>query len=77
MSRVGTDPSFMINGDVTHSVEKQPSNTFKGRVNTKKTTVCQQTNTWNFKQCKPETLVCVIHKGPRVKNGVSDCRLFY
>lgn len=30
-----------------------------------------------LKQCKPETLVCVIHKGPRVKYGVSDCRLFY
>lgn len=42
MSRVKNDPSFMYN-EVTHSVEKQPSNTFKGRVNTKKTTVCQQT----------------------------------
>lgn len=72
------DPSLMYNADVTHtdSVEKQPSNTFKGRVNNKKTTVCQQTDTWNFKECKPEAPVCVIHKGPGVKHGVNDCRVF-
>lgn len=66
----------MYNGDVTHSVEKQPSNTFKRRVNTKKTTVCQQTDTGNFKEFKSEVPVCVIHKGPGVKHSVSDCRVF-
>lgn len=74
MSRVKNDPSFMYNGDVTHSIEKQPSNTFKGRVNTKKTTVCQQTDTWTFKECKPEAPVFVIHKGPGV--SISDSRVF-
>lgn len=45
MIRVKNDHSFMYNGDMTHSVEKQPSNSFKGSVNTKKTTVCQLIDT--------------------------------
>lgn len=38
MSKVKNDPSFMYYVDVTHIIEKQPLNTFKGKVNTKKTT---------------------------------------
>lgn len=76
ISRVKNDPSFMYNSDVTHGVEKQPSNTFKGTVNAKKTIMCQQTDTWNYKECKPEAQVCAIHKDPGVKHSVSDYRVF-
>lgn len=60
---------------MTHGVEKQPSTTFRV-INYKENTLCQQIDKENFNECIPEVPVCVIHKGPDVKNSVSDCREF-
>lgn len=60
---------------MTHGVEKQPSKTFQV-INYKENTLYQQIDKENFNECIPEVPVCVIHKGPDVKNSVSDCREF-
>lgn len=60
---------------MTHGVEKQPSKTFRV-INYKENTLYQQIDKENFNECITEVLVCVIHKGPDVKNSVSDYREF-